>query len=332
MMSTLKIDSAGETRTQTRSVAYLHPDTRERGGWDEGKGPIFGMWDWNGGHVTMTRTRPAQSPRRSAAWNRRCRISPHLPDEDKKYLESIGAKSFFLGYQLVDGPHTLGGLAVGSDKAGGNASGFHQMAERAAEHQAVGHQPAGTVAVLRRADHRADFLHESAGILRRPGICDDGRRKSELQAAARFPGAVDDKTGKLQKADGGTLFLDEVGDMSLKTQAKVLRALEEQRLEPVGAAESIQVDVRVVASTNKNLEEEIERGNFREDLFYRLNVVPFHVPPLRERMEDVPLLADHFLTGVHHGLWTQAEGIDRGRVASRSATIRGLAMCASYGT
>lgn len=121
--------------------------------------------------------------------------------------------------------------------------------------------------------------------------------ESELFGHRRgaFPGAAEDKIGKLQKADGGTLFLDEVGDMSLKTQAKVLRALEEQRLEPVGAAESIQVDVRVVASTNKNLEEEIERGNFREDLFYRLNVVPFHVPPLRERMEDVPLLADHFL-------------------------------------
>jgi two-component system nitrogen regulation response regulator NtrX len=83
--------------------------------------------------------------------------------------------------------------------------------------------------------------------------------------------------------------------MSLKTQAKVLRAFDEQRFEPVGAAESIQVDVRVVASTNKNLEEEIERGNFREDLFYRLNVIPFHVPPLRERIEDVRLLADHFL-------------------------------------
>ena len=83
--------------------------------------------------------------------------------------------------------------------------------------------------------------------------------------------------------------------MSLKTQAKVLRALDEHRFEPVGAAEWIQVDVRVVASTNKNLEEEIERGNFREDLFYRLNVIPFHVPPLRERIEDVRLLADHFL-------------------------------------
>ena len=110
-----------------------------------------------------------------------------------------------------------------------------------------------------------------------------------------FGGALEDKVGKLQKAHGGTLFLDEVGDMSLKTQAKVLRSLDEQRFEPVGAETSIQVDVRVMAATNKNLEEEIERGNFREDLFYRLNVIPFYVPPLRDRAEDIPLLADYFL-------------------------------------
>ena len=110
-----------------------------------------------------------------------------------------------------------------------------------------------------------------------------------------FTGASEDKIGKFQRADGGTLFLDEVGDMSLKTQAKVLRVLDEQRFEPVGASESVQVDVRVIAATNKNLEEEIERGNFREDLFYRLNVIPFYVPPLRERREDIPLLADYFL-------------------------------------
>jgi two-component system nitrogen regulation response regulator NtrX len=110
-----------------------------------------------------------------------------------------------------------------------------------------------------------------------------------------FPGAHETKAGKFQKADAGTLFLDEVGDMSLRTQAKVLRALEEQRFEPLGAAEFVHVDVRVVASTNKNLDDEIERGNFREDLFYRLNVIPFSVPPLRERREDIPLLADHFL-------------------------------------
>jgi two-component system nitrogen regulation response regulator NtrX len=121
--------------------------------------------------------------------------------------------------------------------------------------------------------------------------------ESELfgHSKGSFTSAHEAKIGKFQKADGGTLFLDEVGDMSLRTQSKVLRALEEQRFEPVGAASSIQVDVRVVAATNKNLEEEIERGNFREDLFYRLNVIPFHVPPLRERAEDVPLLAEYFL-------------------------------------
>jgi len=110
-----------------------------------------------------------------------------------------------------------------------------------------------------------------------------------------FPGALEDKQGKFQKADSGTLFLDEVGDMSLKTQAKVLRTLEEQRFIRVGEDEAITVDSRVIAATNKNLEEEISRGNFREDLFYRLNVIPFYVPPLRERQEDIPLLARHFL-------------------------------------
>jgi two-component system nitrogen regulation response regulator NtrX len=121
--------------------------------------------------------------------------------------------------------------------------------------------------------------------------------ESEMFGHARgsLAGAQEDKIGKFQKADGGSLFLDEVGDMSLRTQAKVLRALEEQRFEPVGASEWVQVDVRVVASTNKHLEEEIERGNFREDLFYRLNVIPFFVPPLRDRREDIVLLAKHFL-------------------------------------
>jgi two-component system, NtrC family, nitrogen regulation response regulator NtrX len=110
-----------------------------------------------------------------------------------------------------------------------------------------------------------------------------------------FPGASVDKEGKFQKAHGGTLFLDEIGDMSLKTQSKFLRTLDEQRFVPVGGEEAVTVDARVIASTNKDLEDEISRGNFREDLFYRLNVIPFSVPPLRERKEDVPLLARHFL-------------------------------------
>src|SRR5579872_5362337 len=109
------------------------------------------------------------------------------------------------------------------------------------------------------------------------------------------PGAAGDKEGRFEKADGGTLFLDEVGDMSLKTQSKVLHALDEQKFTRVGDDEPIQVDVRVIAATNKDLEEEISKGNFREDLFYRLNVIPFYVPPLRERKEDISQLTRHFL-------------------------------------
>ncbi|MGH9816066.1 MAG: sigma-54-dependent transcriptional regulator, partial [Candidatus Acidiferrales bacterium] len=110
-----------------------------------------------------------------------------------------------------------------------------------------------------------------------------------------FTGASEDKTGKFQQADGGTLFLDEVGDMSLKTQSKVLRVLDEQRFTPVGSHKSLQVDVRVLAATNKHLEEQVARGAFREDLFYRLNVIPFFVPPLRERTEDIAIIARHFI-------------------------------------
>jgi len=109
-----------------------------------------------------------------------------------------------------------------------------------------------------------------------------------------FTGATAAKKGKFELADSATLFLDEVGDMSPGLQAKVLRVLEEQRFEPVGSALPIEVDVRVIAATNKRLDIEIEQGNFRADLFYRLNVIPFELPPLRERLEDIPLLVDHF--------------------------------------
>ncbi len=109
-----------------------------------------------------------------------------------------------------------------------------------------------------------------------------------------FTGATAAKKGKFELADGATLFLDEVSDMSANVQAKVLRVLEEQRFEPVGSNAPINVDVRVIAATNKRLDEEIEKGTFRADLFFRLNVIPFEVPPLRERIEDVPLLVEHF--------------------------------------
>ncbi len=112
-----------------------------------------------------------------------------------------------------------------------------------------------------------------------------------------FTGAVSDKQGKLDLADGGTLFLDEIGDMSLRTQSKVLRALQEQTFQPVGSTDDHSVDVRIIAATNKDLQEEIKSGRFREDLYYRINVIPFHVPSLRERRDDVPLLAEHFMKG-----------------------------------
>ena len=120
--------------------------------------------------------------------------------------------------------------------------------------------------------------------------------ESELFGHVRgaFTGAVADRRGKFEMADGGTLFLDEIADMSVKTQAKVLRVLQEQTLEAVGGTTRIKVDVRVLAATNKDLQAEIRAGRFREDLYFRLSVIPIFVPPLRDRQEDIPLLADHF--------------------------------------
>jgi two-component system, NtrC family, nitrogen regulation response regulator NtrX len=110
-----------------------------------------------------------------------------------------------------------------------------------------------------------------------------------------FTGATERQSGKFEQADRGTIFLDEVGDMSLKTQAKVLRVLQEGEVERLGSAKTATVDVRVIAATNKNLEEEIEKGQFREDLYFRLAVIPIYVPPLRERPEDIPMLVKHYL-------------------------------------
>ena len=119
-----------------------------------------------------------------------------------------------------------------------------------------------------------------------------------------FTGATEKQIGKFEQADRGTIFLDEVGDMSPKTQAKVLRVLQEQEVERLGSARTIKVDVRVIAATNKNLEEAIQRGEFREDLYFRLNVIPILVPPLRERREDIPALVQHFarLIGDDHNM------------------------------
>jgi two-component system nitrogen regulation response regulator NtrX len=130
-----------------------------------------------------------------------------------------------------------------------------------------------------------------------------------------FTGAIDDRKGKFELADGGTLFLDEIGDMSLKTQAKVLRVLQEQTFQKVGGQQTITVDVRVIAATNKDLEREIESASFRSDLYYRLNVIPLEVPPLRARGNDIVLLAEHFLRR-----FSAEAGTPRKRLSAGAAT------------
>ena len=144
-----------------------------------------------------------------------------------------------------------------------------------------------------------------------------------------FTGAVADRAGKFEQADSGTLFLDEIGDMSADAQAKVLRALEQGVITRVGGSKSIEVDVRVIAATNKDLEAEIEAGTFREDLYYRLNVVPIEVPPLRERREDVPMLVQHFtdLMAKREGITPrrfEVEAVDRLKALPWPGNVREL--------
>jgi two-component system nitrogen regulation response regulator NtrX len=131
-----------------------------------------------------------------------------------------------------------------------------------------------------------------------------------------FTGALSDRRGKFELADGGTLFLDEIGDMSLKTQAKVLRALQEQVVEPVGGATGVRVDVRVLAATNKDLTAEIRASRFREDLYFRLNVIPIFVPPLRDRVDDVPRLAEHFMSELAAEYGRRRKTLDAAAVAA----------------
>jgi len=142
--------------------------------------------------------------------------------------------------------------------------------------------------------------------------------ESELFGHARgaFTGAVADRRGKFELADGGTIFLDEIGDMSLKTQAKVLRVLQEQVVEPVGGRPGVRVDVRVLAATNKDLPAEIRAGRFREDLYFRLNVIPIYVPPLRDRLDDLRALAEHFMDGFAQEYGRRAKTFDQDALAA----------------
>ncbi len=152
--------------------------------------------------------------------------------------------------------------------------------------------------LVARLLHQQSARHTQAFVPLNCAAIPEDLIENELFGSVKgaYTGATEARQGKFERAHGGTLFLDEVGDMSLKTQAKVLRVLEGQRFSPVGGSGTISVDVRVIAATNKNLEEQIERGLFREDLFFRLNVIPFELPALRQRKEDIPELLDHFMS------------------------------------
>ena len=165
--------------------------------------------------------------------------------------------------------------------------------------------------LVARALHEASPRRERAFVEVNCAAIPSELIESELfgHMKGSFTGAYSDRSGKFELADGGTLFLDEIGDMSLSAQSKVLRVLQEGVVNRIGAARSVQVDVRVLAATNKNLEDEIEDGRFREDLFYRLNVVPIAVPPLRERLEDVPALVEHFLATLSVGTGVAARPV-----------------------
>jgi two-component system nitrogen regulation response regulator NtrX len=151
--------------------------------------------------------------------------------------------------------------------------------------------------LVARAIHRNSLRARERFIQVNCAAIPDDLIESELfgHEKGSFTGATEKQVGKFEQADRGTIFLDEVGDMSLKTQAKVLRVLQEGEVERLGSSRTIKVDVRVIAATNKDLEQEVEKGNFREDLYFRLNVIPIQVPPLRERTEDIPTLVRHFL-------------------------------------
>jgi two-component system nitrogen regulation response regulator NtrX len=203
-----------------------------------------------------------------------------LRDENRTYRKAVDAR-----YEMVGTSATLGRV--------------HEAIERAAPTNAtvliLGESGVGKE-LIARAIHRNSLRSKERFVQVNCAAIPEELIESELfgHEKGSFTGATEKQVGKFEQADRGTIFLDEVGDMSAKTQAKVLRVLQEGEVERLGSSRTIKVDVRVIAATNKDLEEEIENNNFREDLYFRLSVIPISVPPLRERKEDIPDLVRHF--------------------------------------
>ncbi len=169
--------------------------------------------------------------------------------------------------------------------------------------------------VVAKAIHAASLRAREAMVSVNCTALPEALLEAELfgHVKGAYTGAFQGRKGRFEEADKGTIFLDEIGDMPIETQAKLLRVLQERECQRLGSSEMVKLDVRVVSATNANLEERIDRGKFREDLFYRLNVVPLHLPPLRDRTEDIPVLIEHFVEKV-----CRAEELPRKRVAAEA--------------
>lgn len=183
--------------------------------------------------------------------------------------------------------------------------------------------------LIARAIHRHSQRAQKAFVKVNCGALNDNLLESELfgHEKGAFTGAIRQKKGRFELADGGTLFLDEIGDISASMQVKLLRVLQEQEFERVGGEETLSIDVRIICATHRNLPDQVSKGNFREDLFYRLSVIPVKLPPLRERKEDIPALVEHFLSkknSLHSRKAISAEGMQLFMQYSWPGNIREL--------
>jgi len=165
--------------------------------------------------------------------------------------------------------------------------------------------------MIAKAIHESSYRRDKPFVAINCGAIPENLLESELfgHVKGAFTGATSAKTGKFEVADGGTIFLDEIGDMSPDLQVKVLKVLEERQFERVGGCKTVKVDVRIIAATHRDLEEAVQKGTFREDLFYRLYVIPFQLPTLKERHVDIPLLVEHFLTQLNKDKDTEVSGV-----------------------
>lgn len=217
---------------------------------------------------------------------------------EKAEYERVSEENLYLRQQLAD-QYNFGEI-IGNAPAMQNV---YRTIEKVAQGDSsvIIYGESGTgKELVAHAIHHASARKERAFVRVNCGALAEGVLESELFGHERgaFTGAVKRKKGRFELADGGSIFLDEIGDIPLATQVKLLRVLQDREFERVGGEETLTIDVRVIAATNKNLQEEIGKGNFREDLYYRLHIIPIHLPPLRERKEDIPLLIDHFIAKI----------------------------------